>query len=83
MRGAEVAIEWGRGVGGGAVTLHTDREGRYAARRTPRSGTPTCDGMVITVRAPFHASAYSAYSDSTCGENGVLTLDFKLIPLPR
>ena len=83
VRGAEVAIEWGSGLGGGAATLHTDREGRYAARRTLRTTTPTCEGTVITVRAPYHASAYNAYSDSTCGTGGVLTLDFKLIPLPR
>jgi hypothetical protein len=83
VRRAEVVIEWSRGTGGGGATLHTDREGHYAARRTVRSTTPTCDGMIITVRAPYYASAYNAYSDSTCGDKGVLTVDFKLIPLPR
>lgn len=76
-------VEWSPGMGGGGFTVRTDREGRYAARRTIRSATQTCAGMTITVRAPYYASAYNAYSDSTCGEKGVLTLDFKLIPLPR
>lgn len=83
VRGAEVAIDWARGLGGGSVTLRTDRQGRFAARRTARNRTPTCNGMIITVRAPGYASAYNAYSDSTCGSGGVLTLDFKLIPLPQ
>lgn len=83
VTGAEVIIEWSRGTGGGAVTLHTDREGRFAARKAVRGRIVSCNGVIITVRAPHYASAYNAYSDSACGTNRVLTQDFKLIPLPQ
>jgi len=83
VRGADVGVEWARGSGGGAMTLHTDRDGHYAGRRSVHLASVTCNGTVITVRKSGFASAYNAYSDSTCGSGNVLTLDFKLIPIPQ
>lgn len=83
VRDAEVVIEWARAVGGGGTTIHTDRAGRYAARRTVRQKAITCNGMTVNVRKRGFASVYNAYSDSACGADGIVTLDFKLIPLPQ
>ncbi|MSR07348.1 MAG: carboxypeptidase regulatory-like domain-containing protein [Gemmatimonadetes bacterium] len=83
VRDAEVTIEWPRGVGGGGATMHTDRAGRYAAGRAVRQKALRCTGMTVTVRKRNYASVYNAYSDSTCGPDGIVTLDFKLIPLPQ
>ena len=82
VRGAEVTIDWPRGLGGGGTVVHTDRAGHYVAARAVRTQQFTCDGFALTVRASGFASAYSQRSDTTCGR-GVITIDFKLFPIQR
>jgi hypothetical protein len=79
---AEVLVKWPAALGGGELTLRTDREGRYAVSRRVRPDRLDCTGLTITVRAGGFASAYSS-RDSTaaaCGDS-VLTVDFRLFPI--
>ena len=81
VRDAEVSVVWPSGLGGGSATFHTDQDGHYAAGRNIRRVGLNCSGMTVSVRKRAFASVYNAYSDSGCGNDGVVTLDFKLIPL--
>lgn len=84
VRDAEVTVEWPPGLGGGSAVAKTDRAGRYVVRKTIRSTTAECSGLVLTVRKAGYASAYSNRDSSlaSCADS-VLTIDFKLFPLQQ
>ncbi len=77
---AEVIVEWPPSLGGGSVTVKTDRKGHYVLGRTVRADSLDCTGTVITVRASGFASAYNQ-SSGNCSA-GLLSEDFKLFPTP-
>ena len=81
VKSADVVVEWPRELGGGTSSIKTDADGHYAVGRTVHTNTLDCKGVVITVRAPGYASAYSQ-SDDDC-EQGRMTADFRLFPTPR
>jgi len=79
---AEILVKWPPAMGGGEITLRTDRDGRYAVSRRVPEDQVDCTGLTITVRAGGFASAYSS-RDSTaavCG-GSVVTADFRLFPI--
>ena len=80
VRDADVAIEWPIALGGGSSAVKTDQDGRFIAGRTLRVRTLDCKGLIITVRAPGFASAYNN-SGEEC-PSGLLTADFKMLPIP-
>ncbi|MBI4503316.1 MAG: carboxypeptidase regulatory-like domain-containing protein [Gemmatimonadetes bacterium] len=80
VRGADVAIEWPAALGGGSTAVKTDEDGHFVAGRTVRARSLDCKGLVITVRAPGFASAYDNSSEAC--PNGLLTADFKMLPIP-
>ena len=82
VRDAQVLIKWPRAMGGGEVTLRTDRNGRYAVSRKVRVDQLDCTGLTLTVRAAGFASAYSSRdtTGAVCGDS-VLTIDFRLFPI--
>jgi hypothetical protein len=81
VTGAEIAIDWPPALGGGSSTIKTDDQGHFVAGKTVRARTLDCKGLVITVRAPGYASAYDD-SEKPCG-SGLLTVDFKMLPISR
>ena len=79
--GAEVEIDWPPSLGGGSSTVKTDGQGHFVAGQSVRTRTLDCKGLVITVRASGYASAYDN-SEKPCA-GGLLTTDFKMLPIPR
>jgi len=78
---ADVEIEWPAALGGGSSSVKTDDEGRFVAGKLVRMRNLDCKGLVITVRAPGFASAYDN-SSQNC-RNGLLSTDFKMLPIPK
>jgi hypothetical protein len=81
VTGAEVTVEWPPALGGGSSVLKTDDQGHFVAGKSVRTPTLDCKGLVITVRASGYASAYDN-SEKPCAR-GLLTTDFKMLPIPR
>jgi hypothetical protein len=81
VRGADVEIEWPPALGGGSSSIKTDDDGRFVAGKLVRVRNLDCKGLVITVRAAGFASAYDN-SNQNCSK-GLLSTDFKMLPIPK
>jgi hypothetical protein len=61
----------------------TNSAGQYAVQRTVRARDLSCAGLALSVEAPTYATAYTRYTEDSCGDGGVLSFDFTLYPIPQ